>query len=235
MDKVILLGTKLFHECKITPQQEVTIRHLPREYYILKCKFKIDYRPYDHSGQMSYSVDEMKKNFFMYLKRAFEGTPKTSILIQISSLVFAVWQSNGYYYLFDAYARNEKGEISDAKLGSPCVHMHINLESLCSVLCTNLNAISVNEGFVLHGVNVALECNSGNNVVDNNLEILNTYMDDLFWAEMNTFRESSARSEEVCNLDESSDDDIFMDTMDGKNRPLSSVGSSQSRCMYFVT
>lgn len=234
IDKVILLGTKLFHECKKTSKGDLTIHHLPQKYCVLEYKFKIDYRPYDHSGQMSYSLDEMKKNLLMYLQRAFQGAAKKSVLIQTNALVFAVWESNDYYYIFDAYARNEKGEISADQSGRPCFHMHGNLESLCSLLCTNLNAIASSDGFVLHGVNVALECNSGEKVTANDLESINTFMDEMFWMEMNSFQESSVRSEgeAICNLDEFSDDDIFMETVGGMKRAVSSVGSSESRCTY---
>lgn len=231
VDKVILLGTKLFHECKKTPQGEVTIQHLPRNYCVLEYKFNIDYKPYDHSGHMSYSLDEMKKSLLMYLQRAFENVCKKSVLIQTNALVFAVWECNNYYYIFDAYARNEKGEIADDQLGTPCIHMHGSLESLCSVLCTNLSEIATNDGFVLHGINVSLECNSGDKVKDDDLEAINTFMDELFWTEMNNFQESSARSKEIFNLDESSDDDIFMETVDGLKRTISAA-SSESRCMY---
>lgn len=232
IDKIILLGTKLFHECKKTPSGDVTIQHLPRDYSCLQYKFKIDYKPYDHSEQMSYSLDEMKTNLLMYLKRTFEGVAEKSVLIQTNSMSFAVWECNDYYYIFDAYARNEKGEITDDKSGTPCVHMHGNLESLCEVLCTNLNAVAAHDGFVLHGVKVALVSNSGGKVGDDDLELINTFLDDLFWAEMSNFQESSARSEEVCNLDESSDDDIFMETVGGFNDAVSSVTSSESRCAY---
>lgn len=237
IDKVILLGTKMFHECKKTPQGEVTIQHLPRNYSILKYKFKIDYKPYDHSGQMSYSLDEAEKNLLMYLQRALAGTVKSkSVFIQINSLlVFAVWECNNYYYVFDAYARNEVGEIANDQLsGTPCIQMHGSLQSLCSILSRNLNATSTpdsNNGFVLHGVNVTLEPNAGKALCDADLESMTSFMDDLFWVEMNNFQESSARSDEICNLDESSDDDIFVESVGGLKWAPSSIDSSESRCM----
>lgn len=127
IDKIILLGTKLFHECKKTPEGEVTIQHLPRSYCVLKYKFKIDYKPYDQSGHMGSTLDEMRKNVLMYLQRAINGATKKTVIIQTNSLVFAVWACNEYYYIFDAYARNENGEIADDRLGTPCIHMHGNL------------------------------------------------------------------------------------------------------------
>lgn len=234
IDKIILLGTKLYHECKKSPQGEVTIHHLPRAYGILDYEFKIDYNPYDHSGQMSYSLDEMEKNLLMHLKRAFPaGTASNaSVFIQTNSLVFAVWESNKYFYLFDAYARNHMGEIADDQLGMACIQMHGSLESLCNTLAKNLHAIASNDGFVLHGINVALLTKDGTPVVDTDLERLNAYLDDLFWMEMNNFQESSARSDEICNLDESSDDDIFMETILGEKKTVSSMESSDSRCKY---
>ncbi len=233
IDKIVLLGTKLFHECKKTPQGEITIQHLPRKYSVLQYIFNIEYKPYDHNGQMSYSLDEKKKNLLMYLQRAIVGGAQKSVFIQTNSIVFAVWESNNYYYIFDAYARNQLGEVTDDHLGTPCIQMHGSLESLCNVLATNLNAItSSNDGFVLHGVNVTLEMtNGGKNISDSDLESMNTFMDDQFWAEMNNFQESSARSEEICNLDDSSDDDIFMETVGDLHRAVSSIDSSESRCM----
>lgn len=232
IDKIILLGTKLFQECKKTPQGEVTIQHLPRAYKILQYSFRIDFKPYDHSGQLSYSIDEMKKNLLMYLQRAFEGAVKKTVLIQTDSLAFAVWECNDYYYILDAYARTENGEIANDQIGAPCIHMHGNLESLCSVLCTNLNAIGTRDGFLLHGVKVVLECNDDGKVSDHDLESINSFMDDLFWTEMSNFKESSARSEDICNLDELSDDDIFMETVGGLKKSESSIDSSASGCMY---
>lgn len=235
IDKIILLGTKLFHECKKSPQGEVTIQHLPRSYSVLDYKFKIDYKPYDHSGQMSYSLAEMEKNLLMYLKRAFPATAKNaSVFIQTNSFVFSVWESNNYYYLFDAYARNQVGEIADDQSGMACIQMHGSLESLCNNLATNLNALAAKDGFVLHGINVAMLTSDGKPVADTDLELINAFMDDMFWSEMNNFQESSARSEEVCNLDESSDDDIFMDTVLGEKRTASSIDSSDSRCEYVL-
>lgn len=232
IDKVVMLGTKLFHECKKTPQGELTIKHLPLEYAVRDWKIKIVYQPYHKTGQMSYSFDEMKKNYSMHLNRAFKKVFKTqAVLIQTGALVFAVWENNKYYYLFDAYARNEKGGIGDDKSGVPCVHMHCSMESLCSVLCSNLDAITANDEFVLHDLKISVEDKDGNAVSDDDLELLSTYMDDLFWAEMSNFQETSARSVEVCNLDESSDDDVFMGALDGKKRAVS-IRSSQSRCTY---
>ncbi|KAG4075082.1 hypothetical protein HA402_008147 [Bradysia odoriphaga] len=230
IDKIILLGTKLFHECKKSPQGEVTIHHLPHTYRMLDFQFKIVYKPYDHSGQRSYSQDEMEKNLLMYLKRAFPATAKSaSVFIQTNSLVFAVWESNNYFYLFDAYARNPVGEIADDQFGMACIQIHSSLESLCNILATNLNAIASNDGFVLHGINVSLMTNDGKPVADTDLELISEFLDDLFWTEINSFQESSARSDEICNLDESSDDDIFMETVLGEKRTASSIESSVSR------
>ncbi|XP_037044630.1 uncharacterized protein LOC119080405 [Bradysia coprophila] len=230
IDKIILLGTKLFHECKKSPQGEVTIHHLPHTYRILDYKFKIDYKPYDHSGQRSYSLDEMEKNLLIYLKRAFPATAKNaSVFIQTNSMTFAVWESNNYFYLFDAYARNPVGQIADDQFGMACIQMHSSFESLCNVLATNLHAIAANDGFVLHGINVTLTTNDGKPVADTDLELISEFLDDLFWTEMNSIQESSARSDEICNLDESSDDDIFMETVLGEKRTASSIQSSSSR------
>lgn len=225
IDKIILIGTKLFHECKKTLQGEVTIQHLPRTYPILEYKFKIDYKPFELTGQLTYELDDMKKNLLVYLRKAF-GVARKAVLIQTNAMSFAIWECNDYYYIFDAYARNEGEE----GLGA-CNLMHGNLESLCSVFCTNIDAIASdrNDGFELHGVNVTLERNNGGKVDDIDLELINAFMDELFLAEMSNFQESSARSSEICNLDDTSDIDIFLDTVEGLARP-----SIESACTYML-
>lgn len=197
VDTVLMLGFQLYEGCvKTELPEQFSIRNIPPMINMATHRATLRISPYQNGGRLNYALDHIHSELMKAMTQYF--VDHNCALLQVDQLHFVIWKRGQVYYLFDPYARNQKGETILGKDGAACLHMHSTLSSLCRILYANLMRIAEKERFYLHGLSSSIITDSGD-VPDADASSLNESMDSLFGPQMKCIGPTAERF--VCNLD----------------------------------
>lgn len=155
VDNLIKYGTTRYRDFVYERQiLKCTIAHLPRDLIFGNFRAFIRIEPFVCLGTISKSDSWKSSNLTTSFTDFFKD--HAAGILEIDASSFAVWKDSNYYYVLDSFKRGSLGKANEDPNdpGNGYLQLHINLTSLCRVMCDNAKIFMTNGIFFFHSVKV---------------------------------------------------------------------------------